>query len=135
MAADIVGLQTVWGTLNPGTTVQKLTQLNAMTVATPLKAFPTMSQVINACVAADVSALTAVQLSMLNLIVANQVDCSPGTTGRSVIQTIFSGKATTLANLSALMATFDNATVPWWQAHGFGGPIIQNDLIAAGGLT
>jgi hypothetical protein len=38
----------------------------------------------------------------------------------------------TLNNLAALVAPFDNPTIPWWQANGYTSPISQGDLDAAG---
>lgn len=123
-----------WATLNPGTTAAKLTQLNAITVAAAQPAILTVNSIINAIVAADLLSLTAVQLAAMQLLLQGNgsVNGSPGTTVRNVFQSIFSGKATTLANLAALVAPFDNATVPWSQANGYPVPITLNDLVTPG---
>ena len=127
-----------WNTLS-GTTQSKLTQINALTVANPQKAILTPSAIINACVAADIASLTASQVALFALLIAgSSVDASTGTTIRAGVQAIFAGKTTTLANLGALVAPFDNATIPWWQAtvaQGGGGlssPVGTGDLSAAG---
>lgn len=130
-----------WATLTPGTTAAKLAQINAITVAgTTVPAIVPVNKIVNAIVAADLLALTTNQLLALQVILFGNasVDGSPGTTVRAVFQSIFAGKATTLANLTALVAPYDNGTVPWWQAtvaQGGGGlvALVQpSDLTQAG---
>lgn len=126
-------LITKWATLTPGTTAQKLAQVNALTVTgSPLRAFLTPSAILNAIVASDLAALTATQVSFLTLILqGSQVDASQGTTVRAAIQTIFAGKTTTLSQLGALVAPFDSPTVLWTTANGY--PILtMNDTQNAG---
>lgn len=127
-----------------GTTTSKLAQINALTVATgvPVKAILTPSQILNACVPADIASLPAAMITLLALLLSGSaVDASIGTTVRVGIQTIFAGKATTLAQLGALVAPFDAPTMPWWQATvaqgggGLSGPVSLADLAAAGNLT
>lgn len=136
-------LITAWGTLT-GTTAQKLVSANAATIPTgvPLKAILTPSQIINACVPADIGSLTTAQVTLLTLLLqGSTVDASIGSTVRVGIQFIFAGKTATLSQLGALVAPFDNPTIPWWQGSpaigggGLSGPISQSDLVAAGGLT
>ena len=120
------------------TTDQKLAAINAWTVPTgvPVQALLSPSTILNAIVPADLAALTSPQVAFLTLVLeGSTVNVSLGTTIRTAIQTIFSGKTTTLQNLAALVAPFDNPTQLWWQANGFGSPITQADLAAAGGLT
>lgn len=133
-----------WATLTPGTTAQKLVQINALTVLTgvPVKAVLTPSQILNACVAADIASLTTAQVTLLTLLLqGSTVDASIGTTVRAGVVAVFSGKATTLAQLGALVVPFDTPTMPWWQA-----PLALNggalnsqvgpaDLLIAGGLS
>lgn len=128
-----------WATLTPGTTAQKLAQINALTVSNPQKAMLAPSTILNACVAVDLEALTAAQVALFALLLAGtSIDCSAGTAIRAVAQNLFAGKTQTLANLGALVSPFDNATLPWWQAtvaQGGGGlssPVSQGDLTAAG---
>lgn len=125
---------TKWGTLNPGTTAQKLAQLNAITVAAAQPAIVDVNKIKNAIVAADFTSLTQLQVSQMSFLLTGNsvVDASPGTMIRAVFQSIFAGKATTLANLSALVSPFDNATIPWTQANGYPTPASLNDTIAAG---
>lgn len=132
MAADYAALTTEWNTLT-GTTAQRLTALNALTVTGPAqKALLTPSQIINAVVPADLAALTTAQVSILTLVLqGSTVDGSVGTTVRAAVQNIFAGKTQTLSNLGALVTPFDSPQISWWQAHGFGGPITLMDLEAA----
>jgi hypothetical protein len=127
-----------WGTLT-GTTAQKLTAVNALTVAAPQKVMLSPSMIINACVFSDLAGLTQLQVSQLALLLSGStIDASVGTSIRSGIQALFAGKTQTLANLAALVAPYDNATIPWWQAtvaQGGGGLsslVSQGDLTAAG---
>ena len=133
-----------WATLTPGTTAAKLAQINALTVTTgiPLPCILKPSQILNACVAADLIGLSAANIGLVQLLLTGElVDASNGTTIRSVFQTLFAGKTTTLAQLGALVTPFDSPTIPWWQgtiAQGGGGlssPVSSSDLAAAGGLT
>jgi hypothetical protein len=124
-----------------GTTAQKLAQINALTVPSgvPVRALLTPSQIINACVPADIASLSTAMVTLLTLLLAgSQIDASNGTTVRAGIVAIFAGKTTTLAQLAALVAPFDSPTMPWWQATvaqgggGLNGPVNANDLAAAG---
>jgi hypothetical protein len=126
------------------TTAQKLAAINGWTVVGPAqKAIIEVNAIINAIASADLLGLTVTQLQVMTLLLAGggSVDGSPGTTIRAVFQSIFAGKTTTLANLSALVAPFDNPMIPWWKAtvaQGGGAlasPVNGNDLIAAGNLT
>lgn len=132
-----------WATLTPGTTAAKLAQLNALTVtgaAIPARISP--SQILNAIVFADLAALTQLQVTQLTLLLSGtDVDASPGTSIRTGIQALFSGKTQTLTQLGALVAPYDSPPIPWWQgtvAQGGGelrGPVALSDLAAAGGLS
>lgn len=124
-----------WATLNTGTLAQKLTQINALTVPGPAqRAVLSPSQILNAIVFADLAALTQLQISQLTLLLAGaNVDASVGTPIRLGIQALFSGKTTTLSNLGALVAPFDNGQpIPWWQSVGYPTPIRDTDATAAG---
>jgi hypothetical protein len=103
------------------TTAQKLAAVNAWTVAIPLVPEIPVSKIIGAIVPADLLGLTALQLQQLQfLLQSNQTVVAPlGGTIRAVFGTIFTGKATTLANLTALVAPFDNATQNWCAVHGY----------------
>lgn len=136
-------LITKWATLMPGTTAAKLAQINALTVpkGSPNPAILTPSQILNACVSADIAALTTAQITLLTLLLqGGTVDASSGTTVRAGIVAIFTGKPS-LTNLAALVAPFDSPTIPWWQAAvaqgggGLSGPVSGGDLAGAGGLV
>lgn len=121
-----------------GTTAQKLAQVNALTVpaGAPVKALLSPSQILNACVPADIASLSPAMVTLFALLLSgSQVDASVGTTVRIGIQTIFAGKTTTLSQLGALVAPYDTPSMPWWQANGYTGPFTQADLTAAGNLT
>ncbi len=132
-----------WATLTPGTTVAKLAQINAITVAAPAqKAILSPSAILNAVVFADLAALTQLQVTQLTLLLqGGSVDASVGTSIRAGIQALFAGKTTTLANLGALVAPLDSPTMPWWQAGiaqsggALTSPVSPSDLAAAGGLV
>jgi hypothetical protein len=119
------------------TTQQKLDAVNAWTVVgAAQKCIIPVYQIINAIAPADFLALTATQLSQLQLLLnAGTVDVSPGTTIRAIFQSMFVGKTTTINNLVALVKSFDSPPVLWWQANGYGSPFGVGDLAAAGGLT
>src|ERR1035437_4010513 len=102
---DYTALIAKWATLS-GTTASKMAQVNALTVAMPQRAIFVPSSILNACVAADLEALTVTQVALLQLLLAGtQVDASAGTAIRAVAQNIFSGKPT-LTNLGTLVAPF-----------------------------
>lgn len=125
-----------WATLAPGTTAQKLTQINALTVQVTAngKAVLAPSSILNSIVFSDLAALTQLQVTQLTLLLqGTSVDCSVGTSIRAGIQALFAGKTQTLANLSALVAPYDApVTVPWWQSAGYPVMISTTDLLAAG---
>jgi len=133
-----------WATLTPGTTAAKLAQINALTItAGAQKCLLEPNTIVNAIVPADLLGLTTNQLLTLQLLLFGRstIDASPGTTVRAVFQSIFGGKAATLANLTGLVAAFDAPAIPWWQATvaqgggGLNGPVGTSDLSAAGGLV
>jgi hypothetical protein len=120
------------------TEAQKLAAIASWTVdtGTPQKALLQPTQIINAIVPADYAALTALPLQQLTgLLLGSVVDASVGTLVRIGVQTIFAGKTTTLQQLGALVAPFDNGTIPWWQSVGLFQMPNHYDLIAAGIVT
>lgn len=125
-------------TLTAGmTTAQKIAAVNSWTLPSAQKAIVPVYAIINAILPADFLALSALQLQQITLLFGGnqQVDASPGTTIRAVFQSIFSGKSTTLNNLGALVAPFDNATRAWVTAPTGGnlvGVVTQTDCDAAG---
>lgn len=118
------------------TTAQKLAAVNGWTVANPQKAILTPSAILNAVVPADLAALTSTQVAVFTLVLqGSTVDASIGTTVRAAVQTIFTGKTTTLSQLGALVAPYDNATQPWYQANGYGTAPLTLATVAAAGLS
>lgn len=126
-----------WATLTPGTTAQKLAQINAMTVnaASSTPAIIPTYKIYNSIVPSDFVTLSANnQQRIRDILTMGTVDASPGTNVRSVVQNIFANTAT-LTVLATLVAPYDSPQVSWWQSAGYTSPISQNDLTAAGGLT
>lgn len=113
------------------TTSQKVAKVNGWTVANQQKAIVTGSQILNACVPADINALTSAQVQIMTMYMLDQsIDASAGSLIRQALQSLFAGHTTTLNNLAALFAPFDNATWTWCQAHGY--PFIS---LTAGNLS
>lgn len=113
--------------------VQIAAAVNAKTVSTPQLAMLNVPDVVNAIQPADYTALTQLQLLQMQLLLggAGTVNASPGTTIRAVFQSIFAGKATTLANLLALVSQYDNATTPWVLVNVGIPSIVPADLVIA----
>lgn len=129
-----------WPSVTGANTQAKLDNLNGQTVAVPQKALLAVNDVVNAIAAADVLSLTATQCAQLQLLIGGRdiVDASPGTNIRAAFQSLFVGKATTLAALSALVTPYDtgsNNTQPWTLANGYSRLLGLVDLQNAGGLT
>lgn len=123
-----------WGTLTPGTTAAKLTQINSITVSgsAVTMVVPTY-KIYNLIVAADFTALTAANQQLVRDILGmGTVDASPGTAVRSRIVSLFPSGTATFTALSALAATYDTPQVSWWQSAGYSSQISQSDLTVAG---
>lgn len=102
------------------TTAQKIAAVNAWTIATPQRALVTSTQLLNSVLAADFAGLGVNGLSQLQIILTTPlVDISINSQIRSMLSTLFAGKTTTLANITALAAPFDNATTNWCLANGY----------------
>lgn len=134
-----------WPTLTPGTTAQKLAQLNAMTVtgAVPTALFITGAQLLNCINYAEFKALTATQQA--NLLALCQV---PGALLGGSSNTTFIVDGMVLdyfqvvgPTVAALTALAKGVTQSWASANGYpdaqagGGGITLVDLANAGGLT
>lgn len=116
-----------------GTTQEKIDQINAKTISVAGKALVPPSDIINCITPTDLSNLTSAQINSLALVLSGaEVDASAGTTIRAALQTIFAGKAATLANLTALAAKYDTVQVSWLVANGYPAQINTNDTTAAG---
>lgn len=116
--------------LNGGmTTQQKLDAVNSWIGAANLTLVPTY-KIYNAIVPADFVSLTAAdQQRVRDIISMGSVDASSGTNVNAALQSIFAGKATTLANFVAIIDSFKT---PWWRTNGYSGPLTTNDATKAG---
>ena len=113
----------------------KITAINGWTVpkGSANQAILEPTKILNTIKATDLAALTQLQVLQLTLLLSgNSVDASQGTNVRAGVQAIFSGKTETLQALSALVAPYDNPSIPWWQSVGFQSPVALGDAIAAG---
>lgn len=128
----------VWPGLTPGTTGQKLAQLNAMTVtgSIPAAFFTTGDQLLNCLDWTEFASLTSPQQTQLMQLCATQGQLLGGAASfvGKMFVAFYAGKlgGPTIAALTALAKA---AVQPWWAANGYGAPINTNDLAAAGGLT
>ncbi len=116
-----------------GTTQQKIDQINAKTISVAGKAIVPPSDIINCVTPTDLAALTTGQVNFLAMVLSGaEVDASVGTTIRAALQTVFAGKAATLANLAALAAKYDTVQGSWLVANGYPEQINTNDTTAVG---
>lgn len=134
-----------WATLSPGTTAQKLVQINALTVtgSVPTTFYTTGDAILNCINWTEFAALTAQQQNNLlgmcrvpGSLLGGSAQTSHLVAG--MILAYFNVAGATVAALTALA----QATVqPWWQAtavQGGGGlssTVTPADLAAAGGLS
>lgn len=128
-----------WATLTPGTTAQKLAQLNALTVAgtVPTTVFAPGHELRNAVAAADLAALSAQATGWLAFAWGTDpIDITSGSLAYTAAVTLFAGKTTTLNQLTAVYNKYAAAPqIPWWQSVGSNGPVSLADLQLAGNLT
>lgn len=132
-----------WATLTPGTTAEKLAQINALTVTgAAIPMIVKTHEIYNLIVASEFAALTAAQQTLVrDILNMGEVDASAGTRVRAMIIARFPNGTATFAALSALAQQYDAPQIPWWQgtvAQGGGGltqPVYLSDLEAAGGLS
>lgn len=109
------------------TTSQKIAKINGWTVANAQKALVTGSQILNCCVPADINALTSAQVQIMTMYMLDQtIDVSSGSLIRSALNSLFATHTTTLNNLAALYAQYDNVTWTWCQANGY--PFVNSTL-------
>lgn len=131
-------LKTEWALLS-GTTAQKLTAINALTVSgsVPTTLYVTGAQLLNCINWTEFAALTAQQQSNLLMLCANPGPLLGGSGNTAfvvdgMILAYFSHAGPTVAALTALAQA---SSQPWWQANGYSSPIGSGDLAAAGGLS
>lgn len=151
-------LKTAWAALPSGdTTAQKLTAINAATVAGPAQDVPIGDVVaylalqgklsgLQAYVMAgtgNATALTAAKelltlLSTPSVTVFRMSNAETYATVQNFLEDLAadsgSGSGITSADVTNLLALAATAE-PWWQSAGYTSPISLNDLEAAGGLT
>jgi hypothetical protein len=121
------------------TTAQKIDAVNSWTMTgTQQSVIVPTYQIYNAIVPADFTSLSASNQQLVRDILGmGTVDASPGTNVRATLVSVFTGKATTLANFQALADSY-KPSIPWWQqtvANGGGGlasAVNANDAAAAG---
>lgn len=134
-----------WATLTPGTTAQKLAQLNAIVVtgSVPTSFFVTGDQLLNCINYAEFKVLSATDQANVLSICRTPGNLLGGSGNTSfivdgIIIDKFPGAGPTVAALTALAK---GASQPWWQATvaqgggGLTGPVSNADLAAAGNLT
>lgn len=119
---DDNALVTKWGTLNPALSIgERLDLINKATVKSDLPAMLPTQQILEALDPTEAVALTAPQASLLTAILTCQaINVGKGANGRALLQKLFAGKPTTLANLSALAAKYDAQDMLWRDANGYG---------------
>lgn len=104
------------------TTAQKIAKVNAWTVVGPaLTPNIPVSNIIASILSTDLLALTALQLQEMQFVLQGgsgdgTVYAPSGGTVRNVFASIFSGKATTLSNLTSLVAQYDSPAIGWCEA-------------------
>lgn len=131
-----------WATLTPGTTQQKLDQINAIVVtgSVPTSFFTTGDQILNCIDSTEFLAKTAAQQNLVLQVVSvpGQLKGGAGSFIGGVFVNVFGVSGATITALTALAKAISQ---PWWQAtvaQGGGGlssPVSASDLVAAGGLT
>lgn len=134
-----------WATLTPGTTAQKLAQINTLTLtgSVPTSFYVTGSQILNCINWTEFAALTDAQQKNLLLLCAvpGSLLGGSGNTTFIVDGMILAYFNVAGATVAALTALAKGTVTPWWQAtvvQGGGGlssPVGLSDLVAAGGLT
>lgn len=130
-----------WATLSPGTTAQKLAQINAITVtgSVPTSFNCTGDQIANCIVWSEFNALTAAQQSNLLALcrINNLLGGSANTAhlAAGMIIAYFGGASATVTALAAMAAA---VVQPWWQASvaagggGLSSPVSIDDATTAG---
>lgn len=131
-----------WATLTPGTTAQKLAQINAIVVtgSVPTAFYVTGNQLLNCINYAEFKVLTASQQANLLALCQVQGALLGGSSNTSfivdgMILDYFAVGGLTVAALTALSK---GAVMPWWQAGvasgggGLNGPVSDTDLTPNG---
>ena len=149
---DLAALQAVWPTLNPGTTAQKLAQLNTMLIPGPprdisiasLETFLIAHNILNPITAYATNGTNPNALIGCNYLIAMMAASNPIIhtsipANFAAVQQLGAGlladPATGVTNemLAQLIGMISPPT-PWWQVNGFTTGVTVTDLIAAGNL-
>lgn len=125
-----------WPSVTGASTAAKLLNINGQTVtgAVPTAFTVTGPDIYNSLALAEWNLLTVVQQANVRDIIGlnGPLQAGAGTMVQAMLLSIFAAGTATRANLVALARA---TAQPWWQANGYLGPINNNDLTAAGGLT
>ena len=130
-------LVAIWPTLTPGTTAQKLTQLNAMTVtgSIPTLTMTTGAAIFNCISWSEFKNLTSANQTIIMQMLAIPGNLQGGSASLFIAPFFGSVAATMPLTIAALTAMAKAIVTPWWQANGYRAPINDSDLIVAGNLT
>lgn len=124
-----------WQTLTPGTTANKLAQLNAATVTGSVPAtFTITGDQILACLDwAEFSTLTSPQQTTLLQVLSTPgvIQGGAGTFVGSMFVAFYTGKLAG-PTITALTALAKAVVQPWWQSNGYPRPFDLGDIAAAG---
>lgn len=131
---DYTALIAKWPSLSPGTTAQKLAQINSLstnsTTAIPM-VIPTY-QIYNLIVPSDFGALAAANQQLVRDILSmGTVDVSPGTSVRARLVAIFTSSTATFTAFAAAAKSYDTPPISWCEANSYS-PININDTQTAG---
>jgi hypothetical protein len=128
-----------WATLTPGTTAQKLAQINAITVTgqIPTSLYVTGDQILNCINFTEFNSLTpSLQTNILLLCATpGQLLGGSANTAHLVAGMILAAFPVAGPTVAALTALAKATVTPWWQANGYTSPITDADLSGAGGLV
>lgn len=131
---DYTAFKTQWATLTPGTTAQKLAQINAQVVtgAVPTVAYSTGAQIFNCVVFSEFNAITAAQQTQLMQLCAMPGPLLGGSASPFIAPFFGALAAKMPGTIAALTALSKAIVTPWWQANGYTAPFNDSDCAAAG---
>lgn len=137
MAADYPGLVTIWATLNPGTTQQKLDQLNAITITGSIPATFNVTglQILTCLDFTEFNSRTAAQQTAILQLCALPTMVGGANTFVGKLFANYYSNVLAGPTIAAFTALAKATVQPWWQVHGFSQPIGTADLTIAGGLS
>lgn len=126
--------KTQWATLTPGTTAQKLVQINGQNVtgSIPTLTMITGVQIFNCVVWAEFNAITAAQQTTLMQVCTLPGNIVGGSASPFVAPMFGTLAAKMPLTIAALTALAKGTVQPWWQANLYPGPFNEFDAAAAG---